>query len=52
MSDSILIYSGLMFVGWAILMATWDDDCECKTRVVITKLKRKNRFRRNKGEQK
>ena len=49
MSDGIWIYSGLIFLGWCILMGTWSDDYECKTLVVVRKLKRKNRFKRIKG---
>lgn len=37
---------------YCIFMILDDDYCDCKTRVIIKRLKRKNRFKRNKGEKK
>lgn len=42
-------------LGFAVFYCIFmilDDDCDCTTRVIIKKVKRTNRFRRNKGEKK
>ncbi len=55
MGDGFWIYCGLVNIGWMIFMAIMlldDDDCDCTTRVIIKNVKKKSRFRRNKGEKK